>query len=127
MSFSRATKRLLAGVATAFLLLCQTAMAAQACGLTPAMTGEGSANAHCRDVIPQSGDGPGDPQQAGCPSDYASASFAKLDIPQVADLPGLQVEPVRPWAPAHIRMISVAPPARAEPPSLIIVHCCLRN
>ena len=127
MLLSRRTTRFVAVLAGAFVLLCQTAMAAQACGLALAASEGSSLSESCHGIVPQSGDAPGHVQQQNCPSEYASASFAKLDIPQAADLPGLVVQPV--WLLAAVRdgLISIALPARAEPPPLTILHCCLRN
>jgi len=127
MVLSRPTKRLLAGIAAAFLLLCQTAMAAQACGLTSANAGEHAASEPCHESIFGSGEAPRHTQEQGCPSEYASASFAKLDIPQAADLPALLVQPDRVHTPLLANLNAAAPPARAESPPLTILHCCLRN
>ena len=118
---------MLAGIAAAFLLLCQTAMAAQSCCLTSANAGELAASEPCHESNFGSGEAPGHTQQQGCPSEYASASFAKLDIPQVADIPALLVQPVRTHTLLLVGLNAAAPPARAESPPLTILHCCLRN
>jgi len=126
MTFSMPAKRLLAGVASAFLLLCQSAVAAQACALAPAVAGESALAEPCHHAVPQSGNAAGHAQQQNCPAQYASASFAKLDVPQAADLPGLEVQPGWLRAPVHEGLNSITPPARAEPPPFTILHCCLR-
>jgi len=120
-------KRLLAGIASAFLLVCQTAVAAHACALSTAVAGESTLNERCHDAVPQPGNAAGHAQQHNCPAEYASASLAKLDIPQAADLPGLEVQPGWLRAPVRDGLNSIALPARAEPPPLTILHCCLRN
>ena len=127
MTLSRSARRLLAGIAGGFLLLCQTAMAVQACGLAPAAAGEVAAGEPCHGADPQSGDAPGHALQQSCSSGFTSAGFAKLDVPQVADLPMLVLHPASLPAPAHGEVIAVAIPARAESPPLPILHCCLRN
>jgi hypothetical protein len=126
MTLSLPAKRLLAGIASAFLLLCQTAMATQAWGLVPAVAGESTLSDRCHGVGPQTGDASGHALQQTCPAEYASASFAKLDIPQDAELPALAPDPG--WLRARARddLISGMLPARAEPPPLSILHCCLR-
>lgn len=127
MTFSRPTKRLLATIAGALLLLCQTAMAAQACGPAPAVAGEIASSTHCHGADPQSGDAPGHALQQTCPSDHATLSFAKLDVPQAADSQAFALHP-RPFrAAARDGLIVAALTARAEPPPLSILHCCLRN
>jgi hypothetical protein len=127
MTFSRSARRLLAAIAAASLLLCQTAMAAQTCVFTPATAPETASSGHCHGVGPQSGNESGRAQEQGCPSAYASAGFAKLDVPQAGELPALLIEPLRLRTPARAALSAGAPPARAEPPPLIIVNCCLRN
>jgi len=127
MTFSRPTRRLLASIAGALLLLCQTAMAAQACGPAPAVAGEIASSAHCHGADPQSGDAPGHALQQTCPSDHASLSFAKLDVPQPADLPALVLPSHLLRTAARDVLIIAAVPTRAEPPPLSILHCCLRN
>lgn len=127
MTFSRSARRLLAGIATAFLLLCQTAMAAQACAAAAAAAAESASSGHCHGVATQSGNKSGHIQDQNCPAGYASANLAKLDIPQAGDVPALEAQPRWLWAPVRSGLNAVAPPACAEPPPLIIVHCCLRN
>lgn len=126
MTLSKPVKRFLAGVASAFLLLCQSAVAAQACALAPAVAGESALAEPCHHSIPRSGNAAGHAQQQNCPAQYASAGFAKLDVPQAADLPALEVQPGWLRASMHDGSKSIAPPARAEPPPLAILHCCLR-
>jgi hypothetical protein len=127
MTFSRSGKRLVAGVASAFLLLCQTAMAIETCGLTPAVAAESASGGHCHGIASQPANESGHAQDQNCPAGFASASFAKLDIPQAPDLPALAVQPGWLRTPVRNGLITAAPPARAEPPPLILVHCCLRN
>jgi hypothetical protein len=127
MLLSRRTTRFVAVLAGAFVLLCQTAAAAQACAQAPAVAGEIASAGPCHDAVPQPGDPAGHAFQQNCPAQHASAGFAKLDIPQAADLPGLEVQPGWLHAPVRDRLISIALPARAEPPPLTILHCCLRN
>lgn len=127
MTFSLPTRRFLAAIASAFLLVCQSAMAAQACGLAPASAGELASSVPCHGADPQSGDAPGHALDQTCPSDHASASFAKLDVPQAADSQAFALHP-RPFrAAARDGLIVAALTARAEPPPLSILHCCLRN
>jgi hypothetical protein len=115
------------GIASAFLLLCQTAAAANACAAAPTHAGEVALAELCHDAVPQPGDAEGHAQQHSCPAEHASPSFAKLDIPQAANLPGLAVKPVWQRAPLRMGLSSIALLARAEPPPLTILHCCLRN
>ena len=127
MIFSFRARRLLVGIAGALLLLCQTAMAAQACGVAAAVAGEIAASDHCHNVDEQSSNSRDHSLHQTCPSDHAYLSFAKLDVPQAADLPAL-VLPSRPLHNAARDVLIVAAvPARAEPPPLSILHCCLRN
>jgi hypothetical protein len=127
MTLSRPAKRFVAGIASAFLLLCQTAMAMETCGLAPAVAAETASSGHCHGNASQSGNESGHAQEQNCPTGYPSAGFAKLDIPQAADFPALDVEPGWLRAPVRHDLNPVAPPARADPPPLTIVHCCLRN
>ena len=127
MTFSRSARGLLAAIASASLLLCQTAMAAQACAPAPEAVAEATASGHCHGVADQSGDDPGHVVEQNCPAGYVSASLAKLDIPQAADSLALEIEPAWLRAPVRGSLSADAPPARAEPPPLILVHCCLRN
>lgn len=117
----------MAVLAGAFVLLCQTAAAAQACALAPAVAGEIALAGPCHDAAAQPGDAAGHAQQQNCPVQYASAGFVNLDIPQATDLPGLDVQPGWLRAPVRDGLSSIALPARAEPPPLTILHCCLRN
>jgi hypothetical protein len=127
MLLSRRTTRFVAVLAGAFVLLCQTAAAAQACALAPAVAGEIALAGPCHDAVPQPDNAAGHAQQQNCPAQSASAGFAKLDIPQAADLPGLEVQPGWLRAPVRNGLSSIALPARAESPPLTIVYCCLRN
>ena len=127
MQLSKRTTRFVAVLAAAIVLLCQTAAAAQACTLAPAVAGEIALGGPCHDAVLQPGDAPGHAQQQNCPAQYASGGFAKLDIPQAADLLGLVVQPGWLLAPVRDGLSSIALPARAEPPPLTILHCCLRN
>ena len=127
MRLSRPTRRLLAGIAGAFLLLCQTAMAAQTCCTTWASAGERAATEPCHEGGSHPADAPASSQEQGCPSEYATPSFAKLDVPPVLDLPALPVQPERLWTDLPVSLNLAAPPARAEPPPLSILYCCLRN
>jgi hypothetical protein len=127
MLLSRRTTRFVAVLAGAFVLLCQTAAAAQACALAPAAADERAFAETCHDAASQSGNAAGHAQQLNCPAQYASAGFANLDIPQAADLPGLEVQPAWLRAPVRDGLSSITLPARAEPPPLTILHCCLRN
>jgi hypothetical protein len=127
MIFSRPTRRLLVGIAAAFLLLCQSAMAAQACGVAPAIAGEPASSEHCHGADAQSGGAPDHALHQACPSHDASLSLAKLDVPQAADLPALALPPQLLRAAVRDALIITAVPARAESPPLAILHCCLRN
>ena len=127
MRFSRSTKQLLVGVAASFLLLCQSAMAAQACEPMPATATERAASEPCHEGVSHSGDTSGHAQQTVCPSEYASASFAKIDVPPVADFPASSVASEWVWAAIPASLNPAAPPARLEPPPHSILHCCLRN
>jgi hypothetical protein len=127
MTFSCSTKRLLAGAASAFLLLCQTAMAMETCGLAPEVAAEGASGGHCHGIASQPGNESGRVQEQNCPTGYPSAGLAQLDIPQAADLPALEAWSGWLQSPVRNGLNPVAPPPRAEPPPLIIVHCCLRN
>lgn len=127
MTFSFPARRFLAGAACAFLLLCQTAMAAQACGLEPANAGEIGSSQHCHNANGQAREAPNHAFHQTCPSDQATLSFAKLDVPQAADSQAFALHP-RPFrAAARDGLIVAAVTARAEPPPLSILHCCLRN
>jgi hypothetical protein len=127
MKLSRPGRRFVAGIAGALLLLCQTAMAAQACSLAAAAAGESALSGICHDIVPPTGDTPGHAQQQNCPTELLSASFAKLDVPPAVDLPALQVQPAWLQAAAREGLIPIAVPARAVSLPLTIVHCCLRN
>lgn len=127
MIFSLPGKRLIAVIAGALLLLCQTAMASELPGLAAAFAGETALSEACHGIVPRVSDAPDHALHQNCPSEYATPGFAKLDIPKAVDLPALQVRPVWQQAPAHDRLTRVAAPARAEPPPFTIVHCCLRN
>jgi hypothetical protein len=127
MLLSRRMTRFVAVLAGALVLLCQTAAAAQACALAPAAADEIVLAETCHDAVPSSGNAAGHAQHENCPAHNASASFAKLDIPQAADLPGLEVQSGWLWAPVRNGLSSIALLARAEPPPLTILHCCLRN
>jgi hypothetical protein len=127
MLLSRRATRFVAVVAGAFVLLCQTAAAAQACALPPAAASESALAETCHDAVPLSGNAAGHAQHQNCPAHNASAGFAKLDIPQAADLPGLEVQPVWLRAPVRDGLTSITPLARAESPPVTILHCCLRN
>jgi hypothetical protein len=127
MLLTRRITRFVAVVAGAFVLLCQTAAVAQACALPPAVAGESAMAETCHDSVPQSGDAAGHADHQNCPAHNASAGFAKLDIPQAADLPGLEVRPGWLQVPVRDGLNSIALLARAEPPPLTLLHCCLRN
>ena len=127
MALSKPARRMVAGIASAFLLLCQSLAMAQACVPAPAVAGESALIQPCHDAASQSGDTAGHAQQHDCPAQYASAGFSKIDVPHALDLPGLAFQPGGLAAPARDGWIALAPPARAESPPLIILHCCLRN
>ena len=127
MIFSRSARRLVVGIAGAFLLLCQTALAAQACTLVPEAAAETTASGHCHDVALQSGDKVERVPDHNCPAAHFSASLIKLDIPQIADFPAIEFEPRWIRDPVRGGLSELAPLARAEPPHLTIVYCCLRN
>jgi hypothetical protein len=126
MLLSRRVTSFVAVLAGALVLLCQTAAAAQACALAPAAADEIVLAETCHDAVPQPGSAAGHAQHGSCPAHSASATFAKLDIPQAADLPGLDVQSGWLLAPVRNGLSSIAL-ARAEPPPLTILHCCLRN
>ena len=127
MTFSRSTKGLLAAIASASLLLCQTALAAQACALAPEAAAETTASGHCHDGALQSGDEVERIPDHNCPAALISASLIKLDIPQIADFPAIEFEPRWIRDPVRGGLSDLAPLARAESPPLSILHCCLRN
>ena len=90
--------------------------------------GTGSVMAEpCHDTVRPSSETPGQAQPHGCSAQYASAGAAKIDVPQLLDLPALEVEPRALPAPARDVWIATAPPPRAAPPPLTILHCCLRT
>lgn len=127
MVLIRSAKRVVAGIAGVFLLLCQTAALAQACAPAPAVAGESTLIAPCHDAALQSGDIAGHAQQHACPAQHASAGVTKIDTAQAVDLTVMEVQPRWLPVPAQDNWTALAPPARAESPPLIILHCCLRN
>jgi hypothetical protein len=127
MALTRSAKRLVACTASVLLLWCQGAAAAQVCVPAAEPAGEIALIAPCHDAAHPSGDAPGQVQSHGCSAQYASAGTVKIDAPQAIDLPALEIEPRQFPVPSHDLWIAAGPPARATPPPLTILHCCLRN
>ena len=127
MALNRPAKRYVACIASVLLLWCQGAAAAQVCVPATEPAGESALIEPCHDAAHSSGDAQGQVQSHGCSAQYASAGTAKIDAPQVMDLPALEVEQHWHPVPVHDDWLAAAPPARVEPPPLTILHCRLRN
>lgn len=125
MVCTRSARRLLAIMASAFLLLCQTTALALVHVPVPAAADETALFAPCHDAVTSSRDSDEHAQRHDCPSQYASAGGAKIDAPQAPELPAIGIAARALPAPASAGWVAAAPPARAAPPPLTILHCRL--
>jgi hypothetical protein len=125
MVLTKSAKRLVACIASVFLLSCQAASAAQVCLPSTPPAADSATIEPCHEATHPSGDTQEHAQPHGCPAQYASAGVTKIDTPQAVDLPGVDVPPRWISVPPRDGRLAVAPPARAEPPPLTILHCRL--
>ena len=127
MVLTASNRHLIACIASVLLLWCQGAAAALVCVPPTGPAGGSSSLEQCHETAHPADHAPGNVQPHGCSAQYASAGAVKIDVPQAADLPALEVESDWLPVPARDNWLAAAPPARATPPPLTILYCCLRN
>lgn len=126
------TRRLIAGIATAMLLLCQTAMAASACIPAGMQANSAPALESCHqastggDSVSNGNASNDDACAPNCQSQQATSEFAKVQVYAVADLPLLTARVDLPAA-AHCPVMREPPPTHSASPPLTILLCRLLN
>jgi hypothetical protein len=123
--------RLIAGIATAMLLLCQTAMAAAACVPTFTQADADSAQAACHQPpgpdAAADGHARNDNCPPGCQSGHASFEPAKIQVYAAADLPLLTARITLTQPTTRFAVPGEAFLAHSVSPPLPIVLCRLLN
>lgn len=128
---SSLTRRLIVGIATAMLLLCQTAMAASACMPTFMQADADPAQAACHQLpspdAAADGHARNDACPPGCQSGHASFEPAKIQVYAAADLPLLTARITLTQPTTRFAVPGEAFLAHCVSPPLPIVLCRLLN
>ena len=118
----------MAAAAGMLLLLCQAAVAAQACMSVAPATAKAAFTQPCHEAGSQSGNMAGHGvHEAYCTAQYASAGIAKPDVMAPSGIAVLTARLDQPLLVARAGPLLVPLTARADSPPLPILHCCLRN
>ena len=129
VQLSRSARRLLAGIASALLLLSQTVVAVEACVAAVPASSTNAAQSTCH----ESGSPDGskcvyDTCQSHCMSQHGAPVTASVAVPTTSGLPAMtaRLDPLLPVEHVAQRAKPLLA-ARADSPPLTILHCCLRN
>lgn len=126
MTFSKAARRIVAGLTAVVVMLCQSSALAHACAGNAAPAAATAAQPPCHSAGGNDAQEPAhDHHPAQCLSQAASSSPALPEIPPLAGLPALGVPAALLRTDGPGLAVSDPPPVRGEPPPLTILHCRL--